>query len=171
MAALVTLDVAKSHLRISDNESDDDVQRKIEQASGIVLDYLKSRAHKTATITSSSVASPTVITTEEAHGFVSGETATIEDHEDSAPDLNGSHVVTVTSTTTFTVPVAVTVAGTGGSVEVPWDIDTVPASVQTAILLMVVHLHENRGDDMKSDDALWGAIRRLLERSRDPAFA
>jgi hypothetical protein len=79
--------------------------------------------------------------------------------------------VTVLSTTTFSIPVAVTVAGTGGTATVEWQVDTVPAHVESAILLMLTHLYENRGNDMKADDSLWNAIRRLLERSRDPAFA
>src|SRR5678815_3483218 len=115
MAALVTLEVAKGHLRIplSFVDGDDDIQRKIEQASAIILDYLKDRANKPATIATSSVASPTVITTDEAHGYVTGETVTIEDHEDSTPTISGAYVVTVLTSTTFTIPVAVTVGGTG----------------------------------------------------------
>jgi len=171
VSALVTLEVAKDHLRVSDDAGDNDIQRKIEQASDIVVDYLKARAHKPAVIETSSVASPTVITTEEAHGYVTGETVTIEDHEDSAPSIDGDHVVTVLSSTTFSIPVAVTVAGTGGTALVEWSTETVPGRVQTAILLVLTHLHEHRGDDMKSDEALWESIGRLLMRSREPAFA
>lgn len=171
MAALVTLEAAKGHLRVTDAASDDDLQRKIDAASGIIIDYLKSRANIVATIVSSSVASPTLITTEDAHGMSNGDTVTIADHEDSTPDLNGSYVLTYVSSATFTIPVAVTVAGTGGTATVAWTESTVPAHVQMAVLLMLTHLHENRGDDMKSDEALWAAIRRLLERNRDPAYA
>src|SRR5678816_833948 len=101
MAALVTLETAKSHLRVVAVDADDDIQRKVEQASGIILDYLKGRANKPAVIVSSSVASPTVITTAEAHGYITGETATIADHADSTPDINGDRVVTVLTTKTF----------------------------------------------------------------------
>lgn len=44
MAALVTLEQARMHLRISDTVEDDpDIQMKLEQASDIVLDYIKQR--------------------------------------------------------------------------------------------------------------------------------
>lgn len=68
-----------------------------------------------ATMTSSSVASPTVITTAAPHGFISGQSVVIAGHTGSTPDINGTHVVTVTGPSTFTIPVAVTVAGTGGT--------------------------------------------------------
>jgi uncharacterized phage protein (predicted DNA packaging) len=41
MAALLTLDVAKKHLRVDHTDDDADIQRKIDQASAIVLDYIK----------------------------------------------------------------------------------------------------------------------------------
>jgi hypothetical protein len=41
MVALLTLDVAKQHLRVDHTDDDADIQRKIEQASDIVLDYIK----------------------------------------------------------------------------------------------------------------------------------
>ena len=70
---------------------------------------------KASTIATSSVASPTVITTSTAHGLTSGETVTIAGHTGSTPTLSGDYVATVTGTTTFTVPVNVTVGGTGGT--------------------------------------------------------
>jgi hypothetical protein len=42
MATLITLDVAKAQLRITDAVHDADIQRKADQASAIVVDYLKS---------------------------------------------------------------------------------------------------------------------------------
>lgn len=42
MASLVSLDTAKLHLRITDADHDADVTLKSNQATGIVLDYLKS---------------------------------------------------------------------------------------------------------------------------------
>jgi hypothetical protein len=137
---------------------------KLAQATTIVLDYLKSRAHRTATITSSSIASPTVITTDDEHGFVTGDSVTITDHEDGTPNLSGPYVVTVVSSTTFTVPVAVTVAGAGGTATVEWTPATVPMQVHAAVLLVLEDLYERRPID-------WEVQRRLLERSRDPAFA
>lgn len=68
-----------------------------------------------ATVSSSSAANPSVITTAAAHGFLTGDTVLIASHSGSTPSINGSHVVTVVSSTTFTIPVNVTVAGTGGT--------------------------------------------------------
>lgn len=65
-------------------------------------------------VTSSSVANPSVITTA-ANRFVSADTVTIAGHSGSTPDINGDRVATVTSGTTFTIPVNVTGGGTGGT--------------------------------------------------------
>lgn len=67
------------------------------------------------TITSSSVANPTVITTSAAHFFATGDAVRISGHAGSTPSLNAEWVVTVTGATTFTIPANVTVGGTGGS--------------------------------------------------------
>lgn len=69
-----------------------------------------------ATIVGSSVANPTVLTTTEPHGLWTGDTVTIAGHTGSTPALDGSHVVTVLTPTTFTVPLNVTGGGTGGTV-------------------------------------------------------
>jgi hypothetical protein len=68
-------------------------------------------------ITSSSVANPTQITTPVPHGLVSGQVILISGHSGSTPSLNGGngYVVTVVDTTHFTIPVNVTVGGTGGT--------------------------------------------------------
>lgn len=66
-------------------------------------------------ISTSSVANPTTITTAVPHGLVSGDSVVIFGHTGSTPTINGTRVVTVTGPTTFTIPVNVTVAGTGGS--------------------------------------------------------
>jgi len=68
------------------------------------------------TVVSSSVANPTVITTLTPHYYVTGDTVTVASHTGSTPAVDGSRVVTVLSSTTFSVPVNVTVAGTGGTV-------------------------------------------------------
>jgi hypothetical protein len=39
--ALITLDAAKRHLVIDHDELDDTLEEKVDEASGIVLDYLK----------------------------------------------------------------------------------------------------------------------------------
>jgi uncharacterized secreted protein with C-terminal beta-propeller domain len=153
MDALVTNEQAKRHLRVTTSDFDDEIELKSEQATAIVLEYLKSRANKRAVIVSSSVANPTVITTEEAHDFANGNTAVIADHEDSAPAISGSYVVSSVTEKTFTIPATVA-----------WDVNTVPQPVQTAILLVLEDLFEHRPID-------WDVQRRLLERSRDPALA
>ncbi len=71
----------------------------------------------TVAITSSSVADPTLITTTAAHGLATGQIVTIASHAGSTPNINGTHVVTVVSATTFTIPVNVTVGGTGGTIQ------------------------------------------------------
>lgn len=68
-----------------------------------------------ATILTSSVANPTVITTAAAHGLSTGDSIHIANHTGSTPDINGTHTVTVLTNTTFTIPVNVTVDGTGGT--------------------------------------------------------
>lgn len=54
-----------------------------------------------------------------------------------------------------------------------WDASTTPPSVQSAVLLMLGHLWVNRGDAAADagDLEVWDAIRRVLERQRDPALA
>src|SRR4030095_747207 len=56
----------------------------------------------------------------------------------------------------------------------PWTPNTLPRVVEQAILLMVTHLYEHRGDDMTPASAggtpdadVWLAIERLLIRRRD----
>lgn len=171
MATLVSLSTAKTHLHITDDDHNADVALKLAQATYVILDYLKGRANNPFTITSSSVASPTVITTDDAHGFSNGSTVVIADHDDSAPSISGSYTLSNVTATTFTIPVAVTVAGTGGTATVAWTESTVPAHVQAAVLLMLTHLYEKRGDDPSSDEQLWQAVERLLMRARDPALA
>jgi hypothetical protein len=97
MAALVTLERAKSHLKIFVDDENDDVQDKIEQASDIIVDYLK---------------------TDEV-----------------------------------------------------WTTEDAPKPVVTAVLLMLTHLYENRGEDMRADEAVWSAIRNVLAMRRAPTFA
>lgn len=66
-------------------------------------------------ISSSSVANPTIIVTSEVHGVVSGQTVTIADHIGSTPAISGAYTATVVSTTSFSIPVTVTVGGAGGT--------------------------------------------------------
>jgi hypothetical protein len=170
-AALVSMEQAKDHLRITSDDMNADIQLKIELASAIILDYLKGRANVTATITSASVASPSVLTTSAAHTFVNGQTVVITGDVDAVPTINGSWVISNVLGSSFTIPLAVTVASTGATATVVWDETTAPGPVQAAALLMLTHLYEHRGDDQKADTDLWFAVERLLMRSRDPAFA
>jgi len=82
------------------------------------------------TILTSSVANPTVITTAEAHGIADGQTVRIAGHTGSTPAVDGDHVATVLTTTTFTVPVNVSVGGSGGTViqynSADWDTEADP---------------------------------------------
>lgn len=64
-------------------------------------------------ITNISIASPTVITSA-AHGLTSGDSIVIYD-SNSTPSVDGTQIVTVINSNTFSVPVAVTVTGTSGS--------------------------------------------------------
>lgn len=66
-------------------------------------------------ITSSSAANPSVITCASNHFLSTGDTVVIAGHTGSTPDINGNRIATVTSPTTFTIPVNVTVGGTGGT--------------------------------------------------------
>lgn len=168
--AILTLTQAKAHLRVTTSADDTDITLKLAQAEGIILNYLLARANKVATIVSSSVANPTVITTAAAHGFVNTETVTIAGHTGSVPAIAGAYVVSNATELTFTIPVAVTTAGIGGTATVPWDATSAPVNVQAAILLMLTHLFEHRGDDPQTDSMLWMAIARLLARHRDPTL-
>ena len=66
-------------------------------------------------ITSNSIANPSVVTTTAPHGLTTGDIVLISGVSTSSPTINGQRTVTVISTTTFSVTVNVTVAGTGGS--------------------------------------------------------
>lgn len=69
-------------------------------------------------ITSSSVANPTVITANN-HGLNTGNKIIIRGHTGSTPNINDTiYVITRTGTNTFTIPVNVTVGGTGGTIGV-----------------------------------------------------
>jgi hypothetical protein len=168
--AIVSMTLAKHHLRIpiDDTDRDADIAIKLDQAIAIVLDYLKVRL---TAIVSVSVASPAVITTAVPHSLTSGATSTLAGTT-TTPTVNGPQVITVTGPTTFTVPVAVTIGQTdaAGTVATPtWTELTLPGHLQAAILIVLAHLYEHR-EDMTADADVWGAVERLLRRARDPAL-
>lgn len=78
----------------------------------IPVDCLGSRS-----IVTNTAANPTEITTDVAHGFTSGDVANIPTNNGSNATIAGNHVISVTSTMTFTIPIDCTAAGgTGGTV-------------------------------------------------------
>lgn len=62
-----------------------------------------------------SAANPAVVTTSTPHGRTTGDTSTLAGVTGSTPAVNGEHIVTVIDATHYSIPVAVTVAGTGGT--------------------------------------------------------
>lgn len=69
---------------------------------------------KSVSVTSSSIANPSVITTG-THTFVTGDTVTIAGHTSVTPDINGNQVATRINATSFSIPVNVTDDGVGGT--------------------------------------------------------
>jgi Phage gp6-like head-tail connector protein len=101
--ALVTLQRAKAHLRITDNDHDDDITQKMTVASEILVRHLKAQADQA------------------------------------------------------------------------WTTETLPGDVQAAVLVLLAHLYENRGDAesfgvSSKSSAAWDAINRLVAMRRDPAL-
>ncbi len=68
-------------------------------------------------VTGNTAASPTVVTTGAPHLLVTGDLVLIAGNINSVPDINGWHRATSISGTTFSVPVAVTTPGTGGTAQ------------------------------------------------------
>lgn len=79
------------------------------------VDYTLDPTQTEIPITSNTLANPSVVTTPVPHGLATGEIILIRDVVTSAPSINGERTVTVINTTSFSVPVNVTTAGTGGS--------------------------------------------------------
>lgn len=79
-------------------------------------DWTEDARNRAIGITSSSVANPSVITTDVPHGLTDQQTVLIAGHSGSTPAIDGEEVATVVSATTFTIAVNVTVGGTGGTI-------------------------------------------------------
>lgn len=70
---------------------------------------------KKVQIATNTVGSVSLVTTKTPHGLRTGDEVKISVVSYSRPAINGTHLVTVLSPTTFTVPVAVKTAGRGGT--------------------------------------------------------
>lgn len=82
------------------------------------VDYSAYVGQRVVPITSSSVANPSIITTTVPHGLTVGGTTQkvlISGHSGATPSINSEHIATYISATTFSIPVNVTVGGTGGT--------------------------------------------------------
>lgn len=51
-----------------------------------------------------------------------------------------------------------------------WTDTTVPKAVKHAVLLLLTHYWENRGEELTRDEDVWAAIGRLLALYRDPTI-
>ena len=163
--AIVSIDTAKDQLRIAadDTSHDADISQKLEAAIAIILQYIGAQMTSIETITAGN---PATVTTSTPHGLTTGTSYTIEGTT-TTPTVVGAQIVTVTSTTTFTVPVNVTsgqstAAGTVGLAN--YTEATLPGAVKSGILLALEDLYERRPID-------WDNLSLLLMRSRDPAVA
>jgi len=87
-----------------------DIRNAIENALSAMVPLIAP-----AVVSTSTVAASTVITTAAPHGLVSGLYVTLAGHT-STPTINGVYKITVISATKFSIPTAVTVAGSGGTV-------------------------------------------------------
>lgn len=85
------------------------------KTDGNSVDYTLDPAQRVIPMTSNTLANPTVVTTPVDHGLTTGDIVLISGVATSNPTINGQRTVTVTGARTFTVPVNVTTAGTGGS--------------------------------------------------------
>ncbi len=85
------------------------------KTDGASVDYTLDPTQTVLPIASNTLANPSVVTTPVPHGLTTGDIILIAGVITSNPTINGSRTVTVISTTTFSVPVNVTTAGTGGT--------------------------------------------------------
>jgi hypothetical protein len=85
------------------------------KTDGFPVDYTLDPTNLATTITSNSIANPSVVTTPVPHGLVTGQVVLVSGVATSSPTINGQQTVTVIDPTHFSVPVNVTIAGTGGS--------------------------------------------------------
>ena len=84
------------------------------KTDGFPVDYTLNPENRQVPITSNSVANPSVVLTPVPHGLTTGDLVLISGVSGSTPTINGSFAATVIDATHFSVPVNVTVGGTGG---------------------------------------------------------
>jgi hypothetical protein len=85
------------------------------KTDGFSVDYTLDSSQRAIPITANTLANPSVVTTPVPHGLTTGQKILIAGVITSNPTINGQQTVTVLTPTTFSVPVNVTTAGTGGS--------------------------------------------------------
>jgi hypothetical protein len=88
-------------------------------------------------ILTSSIAAATVLETASPHLLASGMSVDIDGHLGATPAIFGTFVVTVLTPTTFSIPLTVTVAGTGGTMT--------PGMGATALPVVTISLFEPGG--------------------------
>lgn len=111
-----------TYLSLLQAEGGDDLRASIEAVAtkldadlGVSdTDYFDTIDTKSGTITSNTALSTTVILTSAPHELETGRIVTITG-SNSVPSINGTHVVTVTDATHFTIPVTVVTPGTAGT--------------------------------------------------------
>jgi hypothetical protein len=87
-------------------------------ATGILVKRGPISPPATVAITSNSInAIASIVTSAAPHLLATGDEVLIAGSTSSVPPINGSRIVTVIDATHFSVPVATTVAGTGGTVQ------------------------------------------------------
>jgi hypothetical protein len=116
-------------------------------------------------ITSSSVANPSIITTA-AHSFVSGDFVSISGHSGATPNINGTYAVTVLSSTTFSIPVNVTVGGTGGNAAL---VETVFNTVGELVTVSPPGFTRNKLETTTHNDGAESNILGII-RQKDGSF-
>lgn len=134
-------------------------------STGILIKRGTGVAGANKTITSSSVANPTVITAT-AHGFASGDYVTIAGHTGSTPALAGPYVVTVLTANTFTIPVAVTVGGTGGTATL---VETIFTTIGELVSVTPPGYSRNKLETTTHNDGAESSVLGIL-RQKDAGF-
>jgi hypothetical protein len=141
-------------------------------ASAAVLRYLNGRRIPVTELTSSGTVA--TVTTPVPHSLTTNDTVQIWGTDQGA--YNGTFTVTVTDAYTFTFTVSddpeTPATGYVGIVTAfGWTDVTVPDDVKHAVLLLLTHFYENRGENLSADEAVWTAIGRLLSPLRTPSLA